>query len=720
MRTIGSPAPQIVFHVLIFSILLLALPLAAQAVNLPPNAAAKVGPGVAEQLQETGSAQVMIALQRPVRPAAPGLELAAEKARISEMQVDVLARLGAADYASRHAYSAVPALAGRIRSEAGLAAIARNPHVVRVDLDQGGTGHLVNSVPVIAADLRHAVGNTGTGIVVAVIDSGLDTDHDNLSDNLLFEACFADDDGTIDGAGRCPNGSDRQTGAGAAEDDAGHGSHVSGIVTSNGTQGGVGVAPDAGIVALKVTYGPSFAGAFSFFSEIVAALDYIIANPGLGVDVINMSVGTNALYTGDCDAANAGAIAGAAAIDTLRAGGVTTFASAGNNGSTTQMTLPACLSNVISVGASDNSDVAAGFTNSNASTDIFAPGVSVVSAVLANGTSVASGTSMASPHAAGCAALLIEAGDATTPDQIEALLESSPFTVAVAGNGLTFPRIDCSIFVNIPPSCDANGPYLAECAVAVQLDGTGSEDPNGDALSFLWTGSFEGGSANGATPSVTFASPTGNRVVTLTVDDGLEDAQCPADVTVVDTTPPSITPPADVTEECASPEGTAVALGTPLASDSCDPAPAISNDAPALFGVGETQVIWTATDDDLNTASAGQLVTVVDTTPPELFCNAPPMITPPDAPIAFTATATDQCQGPLTPAITAYDCYKSTKKGKIVGKTNSCVVSIEGDQITILDTGGVADMITWTVEATDNAGNTASLQCELEVVNPAL
>ena len=327
---------------------------------------------------------------------------------------------------------------------------------------------------------------------------------------------------------------------------------------------------------------------------------------------------------------------------------------------------------------------------------------------------------MASPHAAGCAALLIEAGDATTPDQIEALLESSPFTVTVAGNGLTFPRIDCSTFVNIPPSCDANGPYIAECGAAVELDGTGSFDLNGDALTYLWTGTFNGGSANGATPSVTFATPTGNRVVSLTVDDGLEDDMCEAAVQVVDTTPPSITPPDDVIEECASPAGTPVSLGTATASDSCDPDPAISNDAPALFDIGNTTVTWTATDDDFNTASAGQLVTIVDTTPPEVFCNSVPTITPPDAPIAFTATAEDQCDGPLTAEITEYDCFKFTRNGKRVAKTKSCIVSIEGDQITILDSGGVADMITWTVQATDNAGNMTTSECSLEVVNPAL
>lgn len=710
--------------VLVVASLLLAVTSPVQAAKPPGIHGDKVGPGVSEALKKQGSVQIMIALDQsgakggysgqPGR----GIDMAAERSRIAQMQNDVLARLGFNDYEERHTFNSVPAMAGRLKSQAGLEALVRNPHVVKIDVDVGGTGHLVNSLPVIAADLRHAVGNTGTGIVVAVLDSGLDTDHDNLFDSLIDEACFADADGTIDGVGNCPNGSDRQTGPGAAEDDAGHGTHVSGIVLSNGTLGGVGVAPDASLVAVRITFGPTFSGAFAFYSELVAGLNYIINNPQLGVQVINMSVGTNALFTGDCDNSNASNMAGAAAINTLRANGVTTFASAGNNGSTTQMTSPACLSNVISVGASDNSDVAAGFTNSNAQTDIFAPGVSVVSSDLANATRVASGTSMSSPHAAGCAALLIESGDAVTPNQIETLMESSPFGVTVAGNGLTFPRIDCSTFVNIPPVCDANGPYEAECGASTPLDGSGSSDPNGDALTYLWEGPFEGSPVGGVTPSVVFSTPTGLKGVSLTVDDGLETDQCDAVVTVVDTTPPSINEPADAEAECAAPEGTPVDLGTAFASDSCDPDPAITNNAPPLFPLGNTDVLWTATDDDGNQASATQSVSIVDTTAPEIACNAVPQITPPDAPISFTATATDQCYGPLTAEITSYDCYKITKKGKRIGKTNSCVVSIAGDQISILDTGGVADMISWEVTATDGSGNNTTTECLITVVKP--
>ena len=144
----------------------------------------------------------------------------------------------------------------------------------------------------------------------------------------------------------------------------------------------------------------------------------------------------------------------------------------------------------------------------------------------------------------------------------------------------------------------------------------------------------------------------------------------------------------------------------------------VSNDAPALFPVGTTPVLWTAVDDSGNQSFDGQQVTVQDTIPPEIFCNAPGFITPPDTPISFTATAVDICDAAPSVSITAYDCFFLTKKGKRIDKTESCVVSFEGTVITILDSGGVGDHITWTVQASDIYGNQAVETCEVLVVNP--
>ena len=207
------------------------------------------------------------------------------------------------------------------------------------------------------------------------------------------------------------------------------------------------MAPAASIVAIKVTDNCSTSGCFYAFSEIVAALDYLITNNAtLKVRAINMSFGTGDRFEGACDNATAYTMAGAAAINTLRSMGVVAFAAAGNDGSGTTMRAPACLSNVVSVGATNDDDVVPAFSNSNPTTDVFAPGVSITSDFLNGGTftSATGGTSASSPHVTGCAALLIDAGEALTPAAIETRLETSPVRVTDAKNGLSFPRIDCS------------------------------------------------------------------------------------------------------------------------------------------------------------------------------------------------------------------------------------------------------------------------------------
>jgi hypothetical protein len=111
-------------------------------------------------------------------------------------------------------------------------------------------------------------------------------------------------------------------------------------------------------------------------------------------------------------------------------------------------------------------------------------------------------------------------------------------------------------------------------------------------------------------------------------------------------------------------------------------------------------------------------MTIEDTTPPVIHCNAPETITPPDAPVSFTATATDNCAGDPSVEIIGYDCFKFTKKGKKIDKTESCIIVVNGDTITIEDSGGVDDNITWTVRATDNSGNVAEDTCSVLVLKP--
>ena len=414
----------------------------------PSDQGAGVGQAVIDALQDGGTVEVDVALRAPVVIAggAP-LDIDSLKAEVAELRDGVLNGLRPSDFQLGRQFQTIPAFTGTM-SQAGLDKLAAHPDVVRIDLPAAGSAHLAQMLPLIGADDMHALGYTGAGVTIAVVDSGLDTDHVDLGNDLVGEECFND----------CDNATNRQSGAGAAEDDHGHGTNVTGIITSTGTVSSLGIAPDADIFAYKVLNATN--GFASMTGNVIPALDDIIANHP-EIDIVNMSLGTFALYGGNCDASPAFNVITATAINTLRANGVTTFVSSGNNGSGTSMSSPACIANSISVGAvydanigsfsflctdpTTAADQVTCFSNSNFTTDIFGPGCAATSTGLANGTSTFCGTSQASPASAACAALLLEETPSLTPAQIESRLETSPVSVTDATNGLSFPRIDCSV-----------------------------------------------------------------------------------------------------------------------------------------------------------------------------------------------------------------------------------------------------------------------------------
>jgi subtilisin family serine protease len=352
-----------------------------------------------------------------------------------------------------HRYESVNAMAVTVDANA-LEALRAQPDVESVILDQGGSGHLLEAVPLSRLDVVQATGLTGAGVTVAVIDSGIDRTHPDLSDSLAAEACFCSGGAMGDGTGCCPNGQESQQGPGAAADDNGHGTNVIGIVTSNGTVAPKGGAPGARIVAVKVLDAQN---AFTFSSDVVAGLDWVINNHP-EVKVVNASLGTFALQPGTCDAV-ADAAPWKTAIDTLRANGALVFASSGNQSSSTGMAIPACVANTVAVGAVWDSNVGSQgvfcteattaadkitcFTNSDSALDLLAPGAPITSTGLGGGTSTFYGTSQASPLSAACAALLLERNSALTPSQIETALKGSPTRITDGRNALTFPRLDC-------------------------------------------------------------------------------------------------------------------------------------------------------------------------------------------------------------------------------------------------------------------------------------
>jgi subtilisin family serine protease len=416
-----------------------------------------VGAEVYEALGSQPKVRVLVFLRPPaqakVAAAGTGGAVPDQRSRIDAVaarQDAVLASLAPGDFRLMRRFMLVPAFAGEITS-AGITALAARPDVDRIDLDAGGHLDLAEVVPLIRADTVGSIGLTGQGVTVAMLDTGIDTHHPDLQDALVAQACFCSG-----GTGCCPNGATSQFGGGAAEDDNGHGSGVAGVITSNGVVSPHGVAPGARLVVVKVV---DSAGAFCCSSDVVAGLDWIDANRP-DVTIVNMSLGTMVRFTGDCDDSRSFTRALAASINSLRSRGVITFASTGNEGSADTMEAPACVSNVVSVGAVYDSNVGpvtshgctdattaadqvTCFTNSDSSTDLFAPGAPTTSDGLAGGINTYYGTSFASPAAAACAADLLQADPSLTPAAIETALKATDVRVVAPGNGLSFPRLDC-------------------------------------------------------------------------------------------------------------------------------------------------------------------------------------------------------------------------------------------------------------------------------------
>lgn len=279
---------------------------------------------------------------------------------------------------------------------------------------------------------------------------------------------------------------------------------------------------------------------------------------------------------------------------------------------------------------------------------------------------------------------------------------------------------------NLPPVAEICADVRAECTGAltpVGLDGTCSSDPEGQALSYSW--SSPTGTFSGPTAKPTGSFQLGRNDVTLVVSDPGGASSAPYDglVVIADTIAPEINCPANVVIECdqsTDPDNT----GKPVVVEDCDQNPGVSHSDVVTAGdcpQEETIVrTWSATDVSGNSASCTQTIEVVDTTAPVISCNAPPTITPPDAPISFAATATDNCENNPLVEVTGFNCYALTKKDKRIDKTDSCVAEAAGANFTILDSGGVGDTIDWTVRAADACGNTVETTCSLEVINPGL
>jgi subtilisin family serine protease len=270
-------------------------------------------------------------------------------------------------------------------------------------LDGPVTASLDRSVPRIGAPEAWAAGHTGAGTTVAVLDTGIDTTHPDLSDAVTGARNF--------------------TSSATDDDRVGHGTHVASTITGNGDKHR-GVAPDAALLNGKVLDDRGFGQE----SWIIAGMEWAAAS---GADVVNMSLGTLAPSDGTDPMSRA--------LDRItEETGALFVVSSGNTGG--NVGSPAAAETALTVGAVDRDDRLAGFS-SRGRTDggavkpeITAPGVEIVAAKAKNGQIgdpavdgyvSMSGTSMAAPHVAGAAAILAGQHPDWSPGQLKAALTGS-------------------------------------------------------------------------------------------------------------------------------------------------------------------------------------------------------------------------------------------------------------------------------------------------------
>lgn len=416
-----------------------------------PEEARRIGPASARSGQRRAFQERLVG--------ALGEEYAAFGVRVERAFASVPALL------LRAPREAVPALAGDARVER----VRRNGRVRALDAE--GDGLL--RVP----ELR-AAGVDGSGVTVAVLDSGVDYTHPELPLGTkvvnLYDAIDRDGD---------------------ARDGYGHGTPVAGIIAGLAT----GVARGARVAAVRVLDGRGEGTDAQVLEGIDAVLASVAEGNPHGIRVVNLSLGgylddVKPPEPGSCDAL---APDYKAAFDLLSQAGILVVAASGNGGCTGGIVLPACVSNALAVGAvydgpvgplyfgrgqclptgcsdtAPGADAIACYSDSGDRLDVLAPAHCAVAPRNGGGTLPCfGGTSGAAPYAAGVAALLFAAEPERRPTEVKAAMRGTGQAILDPRNGVTRNRIDApAALASLRAS--SPGAAVAELFVPVVLDVVG-------------------------------------------------------------------------------------------------------------------------------------------------------------------------------------------------------------------------------------------------------
>ncbi|MFA5889785.1 MAG: S8 family serine peptidase [Actinomycetota bacterium] len=345
-------------------------------------------------------------------------------------------------------------------------------------------------------DQAYTYGATGVGVHAYVIDTGIRTTH-------------------ADFGGRASYGTDAVGGKGSGSDCNGHGTHVAGTI------GGAtyGVAKQVSLVAVRVL---NCRGSGTY-SQVIAGIDWVTGN-AIHPAVANMSLG-GPVSTALDDAVRSSIASGV------------TYAIAAGNGNSSGIAQDACtasparVAQALTVSATNTADGKASWANFGTCVDLFAPGVSITSSWGSSdtATNTISGTSMATPHVAGTAALYLQTNPSAAAITVADAITSNASAGKVSNPGSGTPNLlDYTGFIsgggstNQPPTAS----FTAGCSVLDCTFTDTSTDPDGGAIA-SWSWAFgDGGTSTLQNPSHTYAT-SGTYQVSLTVTDSGSAASAP-------------------------------------------------------------------------------------------------------------------------------------------------------------------------------------------------
>ena len=333
-------------------------------------------------------------------------------------------------------YRMIPAIAAQIPEKA-IEALKKNPNVTEIEMDTMVYAYEENSnwgIEAIGADIAHANDFLGDGIEVAVIDTGIDYGHDELSSIYAGGYNFVNLDND-------------------PADDNGHGTHVAGIIAANNPD--IGVAPNVALYALKALD----AEGMGYISDIISAIQWASDPDGNGLaddrlDIINMSFG-----------APIGNIFLRLACHLAYRDGLLLVAAAGNEGA---VGYPAAYDRVVAVSAIDVNNQIASFSSTGPEVELAAPGVEIYSTLpdypctlsgeYGNEYGILSGTSMACPHVVGAAALVWGANSGWSNEQVRSQLTSTAQDIMLSSNEQGYGLVDVAAALGLDEEADTTPP----------------------------------------------------------------------------------------------------------------------------------------------------------------------------------------------------------------------------------------------------------------------